>query len=92
MEHMSFAMPVEMAADVRDAVERGDYASPSEVVREALRDWSVKRAQRLDDRAALKVDIDKGLADVAAGRLVPFDAERIVAKGKVLSKTRSRSA
>jgi len=32
-----------MAAEVRVAVERGDYGSVSEVVRDALRDWRLRR-------------------------------------------------
>jgi antitoxin ParD1/3/4 len=35
-----------MAAMVRRLVESGEYASTSEVVREALRDWKLRRAQR----------------------------------------------
>jgi antitoxin ParD1/3/4 len=31
---------------MRQAVESGEYASASEVVREALRDWKFRRAQR----------------------------------------------
>ena len=54
-----------MAAVIKGAVEGGDYASSSEVVREALRDWKTKRALQLQELAALKVDIDRGLTDLA---------------------------
>ena len=36
-------MPQETLSAVRDAVGSGDYASTSEVIRDALRDWRLKR-------------------------------------------------
>src|SRR3546814_12350440 len=68
IERLTVTMPKEMATTLKSAVEMGEYASTSEVVREALRDWSFKRQHMLDQLAALKQDIDKGLTDVAAGR------------------------
>ena len=56
VEKMSIALPPEMAATVRQAVEAGEYASNSEVIREALRDWSYQRDLRqrgLDDLRAM---------------------------------------
>jgi antitoxin ParD1/3/4 len=44
VEKVSIALTSEMAAAVREAVEKGEYASSSEVVREALRDWKLKRS------------------------------------------------
>ena len=92
IERMTVTMPVEMAAAVKSAVDAGDYASTSEVVRAALRDWKMKRALQIEELAALKADIDAGLADVAAGRLEDFDAARIVARGRKLLADRSPSA
>ena len=89
LERLTVTMPSEMAAAIKHAVEEGGYASTSEVVREALRDWSTKRQLMLDELAALKVDINKGLADVAAGRVKKFDAESIVARGRQLLAARS---
>lgn len=43
VEKISIALPPDMAASLRKAVESGEYASSSEVVREALRDWKLKR-------------------------------------------------
>jgi Arc/MetJ-type ribon-helix-helix transcriptional regulator len=37
----------DMAGLVKGAVDEGDYASTSEVIREALRDWKLKRELRL---------------------------------------------
>jgi Predicted transcriptional regulators containing the CopG/Arc/MetJ DNA-binding domain and a metal-binding domain len=44
IEKISIALPQEMVEQVREAVDAGEYASTSEVVREALRDWNQKRA------------------------------------------------
>ena len=44
VEKMSIALTPEMAAAVRAAVANGEYVSSSEVVREALRDWQLRRA------------------------------------------------
>jgi antitoxin ParD1/3/4 len=80
-----------MAASVKGAVEDGDYASTSEVIREALRDWKRKRAVRTHELAALKADIAKGMADLKAGRVKDFDTKRIVARGRKLLARRARS-
>ena len=92
IERMTITMPPELAAVVKQAVETGDYASTSEVVRAALRDWKLKRALQIEELAALKSDIDKRLADVAAGRVKDFDADRIIARGRKLLADRSPSA
>jgi len=70
----------------------GDYASSSEVLREALRDWKTKRALQLQEFAALKADIDRGLADLAEGRVHDFDPARIIERGRQLLSARLRSA
>ncbi len=80
-----------MAAAVKGAVQAGDYASTSEVVREALREWRTKQALHLQELALLKADIDKGLADVAEGRVCDFDPGRMIERGKQLLATRSSS-
>jgi len=43
VEKISIALPPEMVASLRQAVDAGEYSSSSEVVREALRDWNHKR-------------------------------------------------
>jgi antitoxin ParD1/3/4 len=92
IERMTITMPAEMAAVVKSAVDSGDYASTSEVVRAALRDWKMKRALQIEELAALKADINAGLTDVAAGRVKNFDAGRIVERGRKLLANRSPSA
>ena len=91
IERLTVTLPHEMASVVREAVAAGDYASSSEVIRAALRDWKTKRALQLEELAALKADIDKGLADVAAGRVRDFDETRIIERGRALLANRSAS-
>ena len=92
LERLTITLPAEMAAVVKRAVETGDYASASEVIRDALRDWKTKRALQVEELAALKADIDAGLADVAAGRVKTFDKARIVERGRKLLAGRSSSS
>ena len=91
IERITITLPSDMAAVVKGAVEDGDYASTSEVIRAALRDWKMKRTLQLQELAALKADIDKGLADVANGRVKDFDATHIIARGRKLLASRSSS-
>lgn len=46
VEKISIALPPEIVALLRRAVDTGEYASSSEVVRDALRDWTQKRNLR----------------------------------------------
>jgi antitoxin ParD1/3/4 len=91
IERMTITMPSDMAAAVKAAVDTGDYASTSEVVRDALREWKMRRAVQLQEIVSLKADIDKGLADVAAGRVKDFDTKKIVERGRKLLASRSSS-
>ncbi len=84
IERMTITLPSDMAAIVKGAVEGGDYASSSEVVREALRDWKTKRALQLGELESLKAEIDKGLTDLAEGRVKDFDTDRIIQRGRKL--------
>ncbi len=88
IERLTITLPHDMAVLVNVAVEGGDYASTSEVVREALRDWKMKRAVQLKEMESLKADIDQGLADLAEGRVHDFDATRIIERGRKLLAAR----
>ncbi len=91
IKRMTVTLPADMATVVKGAVEGGDYASSSEVVREAFRDWKLKRDLRVQKIAALKAEIDRGLAAVAEGRITKFNADRIIARGRKLLADRSLS-
>ena len=92
IERLTITLPADMAGLVKGAVNDGDYASTSEVIREALRDWKLRRELRLGQLAELRADIARGLADVAGGRIADFDAKRIIARGRKLLADRSNFA
>ncbi|HEX2135008.1 MAG TPA: type II toxin-antitoxin system ParD family antitoxin [Microvirga sp.] len=46
VEKLSIALTPELAATVQDAVSTGEYASASEVIRDALREWKQRRTER----------------------------------------------
>jgi len=60
IERMTVTMPAEMAATLRQTVAGGEYASTSEVVREALREWVRSRDQDQRDLQALRQAIREG--------------------------------
>ena len=91
IERLTVTMPADMAALIKDAVAGGGYASSSEVIREAMRDWKIKRALQLQEFANLQADLDTGLSDLAAGRTKDFDIKRIVRRGRKLLASRSPS-
>jgi len=82
IERMTVTLTAEMADAVRQAVEAGEYASGSEIVREALRDWKHKRALREQELIELRARVQEGLSDIEAGRVHDFDAARIIRKGE----------
>lgn len=92
IERLTITLPADMVGLVKGAVDEGDYASTSEVIREALRDWKLRRELRLGQLAELRTDIARGLADVAEGRIADFDASRIIARGRKLSADRTKFA
>ncbi len=82
VEKVSIALTVDMAAMVRDAVDSGEYASASEVVREALRDWKYKQQARERQIAELKALIDEGRNSGYVDAEEAFD--RLIAKYQAL--------
>jgi antitoxin ParD1/3/4 len=67
VEKLSIALPTEMAAVVRRAVEAGEYSSNSEVIRDALRDWTHKRNLREQSLAGLRERWQEAVADDSEG-------------------------
>jgi antitoxin ParD1/3/4 len=76
VEKISIALPPEMVAQVRQAVETGEYASSSEVVRDALRDWTRKRELQQNGVAELRQLWQEARKDKTSG----------VSAGKVLDR------
>jgi len=61
VEKLSVALTPDMVAEVRAAVEGGDYGSVSEVVRDALRDWRLRRKiETLETEELRRLVLDSG--------------------------------
>ena len=64
VEKISIALPVEMITVLKAAVESGEYSTTSEVIRDALRDWKLKRrfeSMELEElRRMVREGIDSG--------------------------------
>ena len=86
IEKLSIALPTEMAALVRRAVDGGEYSSNSEVIRDALRDWTHKRDLREQSLSNLRKAWLEAVADDSEG----FDPspvfDRLESKYDVLAK------
>jgi antitoxin ParD1/3/4 len=59
---ISVALTPEMAALVSQAVESGEYATSSEVIREALREWKQRRSLLPHERERMQVLWAEGIA------------------------------
>lgn len=73
IEKLSIALPSEMATLVRRAVDAGEYASNSEVIRDALRDWTHKRHMREMGLSDLRKLWQEAVADESEG----LDADEV---------------
>ncbi len=74
LERITVTMPEEMAAKMRAAVESGAYATTSEIVREALRDWNEYQERR-------EAKLEKLRALIAEGEQGPsYPAEEVFAE------------
>jgi len=75
VEKISIALPHDMVSLVRDAVESGEYASASEVIREALRAWKFRRKVE-----TLEVDELRQLLQEGAQSGPGIDADLVFAR------------
>jgi antitoxin ParD1/3/4 len=79
VEKVSIALTPEFAASVREAVSSGEYASNSEVVRDALRAWTDIRRARAVAINELRTLWRNGLDN---GEPAALDAEDIKRRGR----------
>jgi len=79
VEKLSIALTPELASDVRQAISTGDYASTSEVIRDALRVWKDARDQRSVAIEELRRLRREG---VESGGGEPLDIEAIKRRGR----------
>jgi antitoxin ParD1/3/4 len=80
---VSVAPTGEQVGALRAAVESGEYATTSEIVREALREWQFKRRLRQEDVDRLRQLWDAGKA---SGPPAPFDSELTIAAAQARLK------
>ena len=79
IQKLSVALTREQLASLRAAVETGEYATTSEIVREAVKDWQLKRELRQEDLNCLRQLWNDGKA---SGPAEPFDIEHSIAAAK----------
>jgi antitoxin ParD1/3/4 len=70
IEKISIALPQDMVGAVREAVASGEYATTSEVIREALRDWKLKRRIATLELEELRQLVREGME---SGTSIPAD-------------------
>ena len=90
IEKLSIALPIEMAALVRHAVDAGEYSSNSEVIRDALRDWTHKRNLREQSLSHLRNQWQEGVADDSEGLDPDPIFDRLESKYDSLAKATGR--
>ena len=82
VERITITLTTEMARAVKGAVATGEYASSSEIVREALRHWQRQRDLQAQEFESLRKDVRAGIHDMEEGRVRDFDPDRIAQKGR----------
>ncbi|MEO5759518.1 MAG: type II toxin-antitoxin system ParD family antitoxin [Mesorhizobium sp.] len=89
VEKVSVALTPEMATMMREVVAAGEYASASEVMREALREWKFRRTQRDQAVEELGRLWDEGMA---SGNAVDGHEAFARIKGKLDARIAERSS
>lgn len=74
-EKLSITLPRDLAEMVRRQVELGDYASNSEVIRDALRLWQERKEASARRREWLRGKVERSLADTRPS----LDADEVFA-------------
>jgi antitoxin ParD1/3/4 len=67
IQKVSVALTSEQLSALKAVVDAGEYATTSEIVREALRDWQHKRERRQEEINRLRRLWDEGIASGDAG-------------------------
>lgn len=76
---VSISLTADEIAALGAAVEAGDYATPGEIVREAIHDWQRKRERRQREIFRLRELWDQGKASGAAA---PLDFDELTAEAR----------
>jgi antitoxin ParD1/3/4 len=88
IDKISVSLTREQHDKIKAAVERGDYASTSEVIRTALREWELKEELRRLEGERIARLWDEGIASGPA-RDGPPIMERLRAKYAAMEKPKS---
>ena len=88
VEKMSLALTAQQAAMMREAVGTGAYATTSEIVREAMRDWETKWVARNEEIRRLRALWDEGKA---SGPAEPLDFAALRKEAAARLKDASRN-
>lgn len=83
IERLTITMPAEMAATLRESVEGGEYASTSEIIREAVRDWTRARDTDRRELDELRALIREGME---SGPSIPADQVFAELREKILAR------
>jgi len=83
VDKRSITLSPELAAVVDDVVAAGEYASASEVIRDALRLWEQRRQMRERDVEVLRRLWDEGKA---SGRVGRPDVKRLITEERAKLK------
>lgn len=85
---MNVSLTKHFEAFVQQQVESGRYNNSSEVIRAALR--LLEDYDRMA-QAKMQAAVDRGLADLEAGRVAPFDPAEIKREGRRRLAAKSKS-
>ena len=91
IQKVSVALTGEQVSALKAAVASGEYATTSEIVREALRDWQFKRELRRDEIERLRQLWDEGKASGPA-RPLDFDELRREARQRLAAVKNAENA
>ncbi|WGF90319.1 type II toxin-antitoxin system ParD family antitoxin [Marinivivus vitaminiproducens] len=75
VEKLTIALTPEMAAFVRDAVASGEYASTSEAIRDAVREWKERRGLLGYTVDELRKHVHEGLTSGPSSRATMDDVK-----------------
>ncbi|WP_349631088.1 ribbon-helix-helix domain-containing protein [Bradyrhizobium jicamae] len=90
VEKLSVALTGEQVSSLKAAVDAGEYATTSEIVREAVRDWQLKRELRQDEIKRLRQLWDEGVASGSAG-VLDMKALRKEARARLARKSSKKA-
>lgn len=83
IERLTITMPAEMAATLRETVDGGQYASTSEIIREAVRDWTRARDADRRELDELRTLIRNGME---SGPSIPADQVFAELREKIMAR------